>query len=268
MFVWIVAAVLFAQPSYDTIFYSHDGLKLEAYLYKPEGAGPFPLVVYNHGSAPAGQEGREWPVQYIAGIFVPAGYAVLVPERRGYGKSEGLPFSKEIGTDRGARFVQRLRQEADDINVAVEDLLSRPAGASIDRGRILIMGWSFGGIVSTLAASRSDRYAGVVLQAPGALNWDRSADMRAALLAAAPNIHVPTWCGAAENDATTENARLLCGAIARAGVPTTVKIYPPFAGPAAKSSAPPAGHAVFAPAGVDVWEQDVLTFAAAARKAR
>src|SRR3954463_8493742 len=46
-----------AQPApppalpYDTLFYTHDGLTLEAYLYKPEGAGPFPLVVYNHGSA-------------------------------------------------------------------------------------------------------------------------------------------------------------------------------------------------------------------------
>ena len=31
----------------------------------------------------------EWPVFFIARMLVPAGYAVLVPERRGYGKSEG-----------------------------------------------------------------------------------------------------------------------------------------------------------------------------------
>jgi len=246
------------SPPYETLFYSHDGLRLESYFFKPDGAGPFPLIVYNHGSAPAGEEPREWPVQYIARIFVPAGYALLVPERRGYGKSEGLPFSKDIGTDRGARFVHRHEQEAGDINAAVDYLLTLPAATAIDRTRVVIMGWSFGGIVTTLAASRDSRYAAVILQAPGALNWDRSEDMRKALLAAASKIRVPTWCGAAENDATTENAKQLCAAVSRSGAKTVLKIYPPFISPSGAGNAP--GHAVFAPAGVDVWKQDVLTF--------
>ena len=46
------------SPPYETLFYSHDGLRLESYFFKPDGAGPFPLIVYNHGSAPAGQEPR------------------------------------------------------------------------------------------------------------------------------------------------------------------------------------------------------------------
>src|SRR5436189_3496710 len=85
-----------AALPYETIFYPHDGLKLEAYLYKPDGAGPFPLIVYNHGSALPGDEAKEWAAPYIARLFVPAGYALLVPERRGYGKSEGAAFSTAI----------------------------------------------------------------------------------------------------------------------------------------------------------------------------
>ncbi len=66
-----------AQPlPHETFFYMHDGLKLEAYLYKPEGAGPFPLVVYNHGSAEPGKEREEWPAPYIARLVVPAGLDV------------------------------------------------------------------------------------------------------------------------------------------------------------------------------------------------
>ena len=39
------------EPVFETLFYTHDGLRLEAYLYTPSGGGPFPMVVYNHGSA-------------------------------------------------------------------------------------------------------------------------------------------------------------------------------------------------------------------------
>ena len=107
-----------ADPEYSTFFYTNDKLKLEGYFYKPAGAGPFPVVVYNHGSR-AGSERRELPMVYIARVMIPAGYAVIVPERRGYGKSEGQPFSEEIGEDRGPRFVTRLQAEAGDVLGAV-----------------------------------------------------------------------------------------------------------------------------------------------------
>src|SRR6185503_9899684 len=77
----VVVSTVAAQPPsplpYETRFYAHDGLRLEAYLYRPSGPGPFPLVVYNHGSAPAGEEGKEWPAPFVARLLVPAGYAVL-----------------------------------------------------------------------------------------------------------------------------------------------------------------------------------------------
>src|SRR5689334_469337 len=89
----LVAAARAQDPTYATVFYRNGPLKLEAYFYKPEGSGPFPLVVYNHGSR-ANAEHEEWPVLFIARILVPAGYAVLVPERRGYGTSEGATFTE------------------------------------------------------------------------------------------------------------------------------------------------------------------------------
>ena len=90
------------------------------------------------------------------------------------------------------------------------------------------MGWSFGGIVSTLAASGSTRFAAVVVQAPGALNWNRSAELREVLTAAAGKIRVPLWCGVAENDATTESARTICAAAKAGGARSVLKIYPTF----------------------------------------
>jgi dienelactone hydrolase len=242
------------------LFYTHDNLRLEAYLYRPSGDGPFPLIVYNHGSAQPGEEAVEWPAPFIARMFVPAGYAVLVPERRGYGKSEGAPFSTAIGQDRGERFLRRQQDEAGDINAAVEYVL-KEFRAAIDTRRIVIMGWSFGGIVTTLAASRSDRFAGVIVQAPGALNWDRSEPVRAALTEAAGRLRVPLSCSVAENDLTTESARGICAAASAGGAKTVLKIYPAFNSGRERPGNPP-GHALFGPFGVDFWREDVLAFLA------
>jgi dienelactone hydrolase len=244
------------DPAYSTIFYRNGQLRLEAYFYKPAGDGPFPLIVYNHGSR-ANQERVEWPVLFIARVMVPAGYAVLVPERRGYGKSDGKTFTEDIGpNERGRRFVDRMISEASDINAAIE---YAKASLPIDGRRVVSMGYSFGGIVTTMAAARGSGLAAVVNQAPGALNWAKSAELRAELTASAQKIRVPMWCGAAENDATTENARVICATAQAAGAATELKIYPPFVHPTNPNPRAP-GHALFAPIGVDVWKQDVLEF--------
>ncbi|HEX2455274.1 MAG TPA: alpha/beta fold hydrolase [Vicinamibacterales bacterium] len=248
------------NPPHETFFYTSDGLRLEAYLYKPEGPGPFPLVVYNHGSR-AGEERTERPIAFIARLLLPAGYAVLVPERRGYGKSEGKTFVEEIGNDRGPRFVARLDAEAKDALAAVDAVAHQP-GSSIDVTRVAIMGWSFGGIVTTLAASGTDRFRVAIIQAPGALNWDRSPDLRSALTAAARKIRVPSACAVAKNDLTTESARSICETIKKNGTVTDLRIYGPFTPTQPPAGIPP-GHLIFGPEGVSIWSEDALTFLAA-----
>ncbi len=245
-----------SSPPHETFFYTHDGLLLEAYFFRPAGEGPFPLVVYNHGSAP-GAERVERPAGFIARLLSPSGYAVLVPERRGYGKSEGATFTEEIGHDRGPRCVARLSAETGDVLAAVDHVMNEP-GFRVDRRRRGMMGWSFGGIVTTLAVSGRTDFAAAVVQAPGALSWDHSPALRAALTAAAKKISVPIQCLVAENDATTASTRAICAAAKTA--PAELKIYPPFTptGPPRPGSAP--GHALFGAQGVSVWKGDVLAF--------
>jgi dienelactone hydrolase len=246
-----------SAPPHETVFYDHDGLRLEAYFYRPAGDGPFPLVVYNHGSAPPGQERLEWPAGFMGYLLPPAGYALLVPERRGYGKSEGTPFSEEIGSDRGPRYIARLRAEAGDLLAAAEHV-TRDASFRVDPRRRGMIGYSFGGIVTTLAVSGRTDYAGAVIQAPGALNWERSPELRAALTSAAEKITIPLQCLVAENDATTESARTICAAVKNA--PAELKVYPPFAPTRQVNAAAAPGHALFSPQGLAVWKDDVLAF--------
>ena len=58
---------------------------------------------------PRGAERTERPFTWIARALTSAGYAVLVPERRGYGQSGGRTFTEEVGDDRAAAFISRLQ---------------------------------------------------------------------------------------------------------------------------------------------------------------
>jgi hypothetical protein len=45
---WVIAGQTTSGPPYETVRYINDGLRLEAYLYRPTGSGPFPLVIHRH----------------------------------------------------------------------------------------------------------------------------------------------------------------------------------------------------------------------------
>ncbi len=132
-------------------------------------------------TAPAGRERQSLPFEHIGALLSQAGYAVLIPERRGYGRSDGLTWTEDVGNN-NRRSVARLQEEADDVLAAVDYLRTLP---SLDPNRIGIMGWSFGGIVTMFAVSRSTAFAVAVNQAGGALAWNGSAELRTALIAAA-----------------------------------------------------------------------------------
>src|SRR6266404_9994277 len=62
---------------YTEVFYPSGPLRIQAYLYRPPGNGPFPLVIYNHGSR-NGRERQSVPFEYIGRMLTRAGYVVLV----------------------------------------------------------------------------------------------------------------------------------------------------------------------------------------------
>src|SRR5262245_20561445 len=69
------------------VTFKSGGLTLVGYLFKPEGRGPFPAVLWNHGSEQNPGGGPQFNT--VASIFVPAGYVVFAPMRRGHSDSEG-----------------------------------------------------------------------------------------------------------------------------------------------------------------------------------
>jgi dienelactone hydrolase len=191
-----------SAPSYTEVFYPSGGLRIQAYLYKPAGDGPLAAVIYNHGSR-SGRERQSASFEHIGRLLTGAGYVALVSERRGYGRSDGITWPEDVGKHRG-RTVARLDEETDDVLAAVDFVRTQ---AFVDAKRLGVMGWSFGGIVTMFAVSRSTAFAVAVDQAGGALTWNGNPDVRAALTAAAQKSTTPTLLQVAENDRTTDPSR-------------------------------------------------------------
>ncbi len=67
---------------------------LQAFVYRPAGDGRHPLVVLSHGSS-GGDPKLEVPQPELARFFTDRGFIVVVPMRRGRGKSGGTSLESE-----------------------------------------------------------------------------------------------------------------------------------------------------------------------------
>lgn len=141
----LVSITLFAGP--EEVSFSNGSITLAGTLLTPKGDGPFPAVVFVHGS---GVEDRS-NSKNRAKEFVKHGYAALIYDKRGVGKSGGDPNS-----------VQRYSIEdlAGDVKAAVEFLASQK---EVDARKIGIIASSQGGWVAPLAASLTDKVAFMVV---------------------------------------------------------------------------------------------------------
>src|SRR5476649_2378191 len=73
------------QTTPEIVHFQNGEHELGGELFKPEGNGPFPVVLYNHGSAP-GMLNSE-ASRLIGPLFVSKGWAFFMPYRRGQGLS-------------------------------------------------------------------------------------------------------------------------------------------------------------------------------------
>ena len=140
--------VFFSYPTFDEI----DGAPREipAYMYKPEGPGPHPVVISIHG----GPEGQSRP--YFSSVHqfwtTKLGLAVIRPNVRGstgYGKTY-------VTLDNG-----RNREESvQDIGALLDWIKTQP---DLDENQVIVYGGSYGGyMVLASMVHYNDRLAGAV----------------------------------------------------------------------------------------------------------
>ncbi|KAI0407764.1 Alpha/Beta hydrolase protein [Xylaria palmicola] len=151
-----------ALPPFDDIECTTiDGTTLRGWLYSVKG--PAPAVIMSHGLNCV----KEMRLPALAKYFQSMGYNVLLYDMRGLGASDGLPRNQ----------LDPL-QAAQDISDIVTHMSNLP---SVDSRRILLWGFSFGGMVSGCAAAIDSRLAAVAMVAP-LLSFVRP-DRRKAVLA-------------------------------------------------------------------------------------
>ena len=237
-----------AEPELVT-FQSGD-LSLKGFVWKPDGSGPFPAILWNHGS-----EKLPGTVDSVAPFFVSRGYVFFVPHRRGQGRSPG-PYIMDLlnaftsRAERSRMIVALNEVHLGDQLAALDYLKSLPY---VDRKRLAVMGASFGGIQTMLAAEGGYGYRVAIDCSGGAESWNTSPDLRDRLTAAARNATIPVFLLQAENDYDLTPNRVLSEELQKAGKSVEAKTYPAF------GSGPQAGHD-FCWRGTDIWGPDVLKF--------
>jgi dipeptidyl aminopeptidase/acylaminoacyl peptidase len=256
----VVAVILFAAgvDASNVVTFPSGTLTLHGVVYRPEGPGPFPAVLYNHGSA-AGMLSQQ-AFDALGPVFVRHGWIFFGPYRRGQGLSadagpyigDAIDKAKQQGGI-AARAVAMVRLlETDHLNDQLAALAWLRKQAFADTRRIAVAGNSFGGIETVLGAER-EAFCAAIDSAGGAESWTLAPVLLERMKTAVRNAKSPIFFFQAENDWNLEPTKVLSAAMKEAGRPYETKIYPAYG----KSHQD--GH-TFGYFGSAVWESDVFQF--------
>jgi dienelactone hydrolase len=239
-------------------------LMLAGYWFKPPGNGPFPALLWNHGSEP--DPGHSPQFDSVAAVFVPAGFVVFAPMRRGHSDSQGEYIRESIqhesslrGEAAGIRLgVQLLEMSQVDDQLAGLAFLKRQP--FVDTTRIAVAGCSFGGIQTLFGAARQVGYRAAVSISPAALSWNSSPQLQARLKDATSRIDIPVFLIQPAKDASLEPARVLGPILMRRGATNRVKVFP-VVGPESQQE-----HCFGGAPGMHIWGPEAVAFVRAALK--
>ena len=134
-----------AQYSATDVEFSNKQTKLSGVILAPKNPGKYPGVVIIHGSG-SSDRNQSWAKGFAEGLAA-RGITVLLPDKRGAGKSGG---------DWKTASFEELADDA----IAGLDVLRRHA--QVDPNSVGVMGLSQGGHIAPLAATRSPHVTFVV----------------------------------------------------------------------------------------------------------
>jgi carboxymethylenebutenolidase len=234
---------------------------LRAQVWPPSGRGPFPAVLFNHGSYSTNDPLPPADPEILGRVFARHGYVFMWLHRQGTGLSQGEgvadgdQMARALRTEgvEGRNRVQLHLLDNDQLNEATTALARLRGRSDVDRRRIGIVGHSFGGSLSLLMGALDPEIRALVIFGGAAGSWNQSAALRARLLAAVGRISVPVFLIYAENDYSTDPGVALAAELRRLGRPHAMKIYPP------SGADPRAGHNIIFRS-VRTWESDVFAF--------
>src|SRR5271155_1525036 len=229
----LFALLLLPLASAETVTFPSGEITLHGVLYKPEGTGPFPAVIYNHGSAPGMMS--EQAFDALGPVFASHGWVFFGPYRRGQGLSASAgPYigdqiaaaEKSGGISAGAAAMVRLL-ETDHLNDQMAALAWLRKQDFVQPNRIAVAGNSFGGIETVLGAEQG-KYCAAIDSAGGAQSWAQAPELQSIMKRAVRNAKAPIFFFQAANDYDLSPTKTLSAAMKDARKMYEVKIFPRY----------------------------------------
>ncbi|HYR91724.1 MAG TPA: dienelactone hydrolase family protein [Terriglobia bacterium] len=268
VFAFVVETAAEAQSpaAPEIVIVSNGTAMLRALLWRPQGRGPFPAVLHSHGSGRTPEELErlgpyERQADALGPVFARHGYVFMYLFRRGVGlsTSEGANSVDLMERELAARgqdarnSLQLQLLETREMSDALAGLAFLRSLPEVDAGDVAITGDSFGGSLTLLLAEREPAVRAAVVFACAGYSWDRSALLRARLLAAVGKSSVPFFFIHAANDYSVAPGKALDARLRHLGKQHRLKIYPPVGRTAEE------GHS-FVYLRVASWEPEVFAF--------
>jgi len=144
------------RPLHELEATSADGYPVHGWVVLPDpaehGEGPYPVLLTIHGG-PYTMYG--WTLFDEAQVYAGAGYAVVMCNPRGsagYGRDHGLAVKGAFG-----------ERDADDVLAFLEHALEQDP-QHLDANRVGVMGGSYGGFMTALLTTRTQRFVAAVVE--------------------------------------------------------------------------------------------------------
>ena len=250
----------------ETVVIQNGAATLHAMLWRPQGRGPFPGILLNHGSGRTPDDLKrlgpyEQNAEKLGPLFARHGYVFLYLFRRGVG----------LSTDQGANAVDLMNRESAahgeearnalqlqlledrEMGDALSGLKFLRSLPYVDAKDVALVGHSFGGSLTVLMAERDPNLRAIVLFSAAGYSFDRSPELRARLLAAVDHIAAPAFFIHAENDYSLSSGKVLDARREQISKSHRLKIYPPI------GKTVDDGHD-FLHLGISIWEPDVFAY--------
>ncbi|WP_230945145.1 alpha/beta hydrolase family protein [Burkholderia territorii] len=227
--------------------------------FLPDGDGPFPILILNHGRSPTD---RSTPLRFRftrqVAYFVKRGFAVIEPTRIGYGQF-GTQFDPEYSGKCRQKDYAPMIEAARTEERAVLDYARRQP--RVDPRRIVIVGQSVGGFITTAMVAENPDGVVAAINFAGGSGGDpvehpgvpcQGERLEALYSRFGKTARVPMLWIYTENDQyfAPTYSRAWHDAFVRAGGNADYRLLPPFE----KN-----GHMLFAH-GIDVWQPVVSEF--------
>lgn len=240
-------------------------LHLKGYLWMPAGPGPFPAVLFNHGSGAddaqhtAGRTMAEAAAD-LAPVFLQHSYVFFYLCRRGQGLSADQgSFTQDLLKQAEAKGPEARKQlhyqlvtggQLDDVLAGLAFLKT---AHGVDPKRIAIAGHSFGGMLTLLSGDHDSTIRAEVTFGAGANSWNASQELRQSTFASVDKSSAPIMLLHAANDYDTTPGTEIAAELDRLHKPHLLKIYP------AVGKTSDDGHNLLYLA-IPEWESDVFRF--------